>query len=177
MSFKRYLSFLALCLFLACAQAGTKVLDVELGVSSLDEVRKIASSAGTVRNADTNDWTQGPSLAVEGGDYGIDGLQSVHYIFDTSDKLVFVGMIFSKGRFKDLFDLLAGKYKLVKQVRPFVGDQYAKFTAPDAVIELDEPHMSFNMEARYMTPAFVKAWQAGVKGLNQQKRSQEKAKL
>jgi len=177
MSIKRWMVFVLTSLFWACAQAGIKVLDVELGVSTVEQVSKIASNAGKVQNAGTNSWTQGQVLLVQQGNYGIEGLQSVHYIFDASGKLACVLMTMGKNRFGEIFDLLAGKYKLVKQVRPFVGDQSAQFTAPDAIIDVSAPHMGFQMEVSYMTPAFVKAWQDGVRNQNQQKRSEEKAKL
>ena len=177
MSFNRFIAIVIASLFWVNAHAGTKILDVELGVSTVEDVRKIASAAGKVQNDGTNGWTQGPSLVVQQGNYGIEGLQMVRYIFDTSNKLAGVSMTMEKQRFGDIFDLLAGKYKLVKKVRPHVGDTYAKFSAPDATIEVDAPHMSFQMEVRYMTPAFLKAWEDGVKKQTQQKQSQEKSKF
>ena len=177
MSFKRCIAVFLASLFWISAQAGTKILDVELGVSTVDEVRKIASAAGKVQNNGTNDWTRGPSFAVQQGNYGIDGLQSVQYVFDTSGKLVGVFMTMAKHRTDDIFDVLAGKYKLVKKVRPYVGDQYAKFNDSGTIIELEAPHLSFQMEVRYMTPAFVKTWEDGTKNQAQQKRAQEKAKF
>lgn len=54
MSVKRCLVFVAASLLWVCAQAGVKVLDVELGVSTVEQVRKIASAAGKVQDAGTN---------------------------------------------------------------------------------------------------------------------------
>lgn len=177
MSVKRCLVFVVASLLWVCAHAGVKVLDVEVGVSTIEQVRKIASAAGKVQDVGINSWTKGQSLLVQQGNYGIEGLQSVQYIFDASGKLACVLMTMGKTRFGDIFDLLASKYKLVKQARPFVGDQYAQFSVPDAIIEISAPHMGFQMEVSYMTPVFVKAWQDGVKNQDRQKRSEEKAKL
>ena len=99
---------IALMLGAITAHAGTKVIDVELGVSTLDQVRKIASAAGRVQYNGTNTWTGGPSLVVQSGDYGIEGLQAVEYIFDSSKKLTAVIMVLGKHRFGDIVDVLAG---------------------------------------------------------------------
>ena len=168
---------IALMLGAITAHAGTKVIDVELGVSTLEQVRKIASAAGRVQNNGTNTWTDGPSLRVEGGDYGIEGLRSVEYIFDSSNKLTAVIMILGQHRFGDIVDVLAGKYKLTKKAQPSVGNKYAHFSTPDGLIEVDAPHLSFEMDVSYMTTAFHKAWTEGVKARESQQRQQEKAKF
>ena len=177
MSFKRFIVAAVVSLVWFGAHAGTKILDVELGVSTVEDVRKIASAAGKVQNTGTNEWTQGPSLLVQQGNYGIEGLQKVVYVFEGSNKLAAVILTMDKNRFGDIYDLLAGKYKLVKKVRPYVGNAYAKFSAPDATIEVDAPHLSFQMEVSYMTHTFVRAWEEGVKKQAQQKQSQEKSKF
>ena len=82
-----------------------------------------------------------------------------------------------KSRFGEVANALGSKYKLVKQDRPFVGNQYARYSAPDTVIELDAPHMGFDMQLRYMTTAFFQAMNEGTSKKEQQKRSQEKAKF
>ena len=164
---------LVLCLFalLSSAHAGTKVINVELGVSTLEQVRKEAASVGRIQNAGTSTWSKGPILLIDNPDLGIEGVKSVQYIFDPAGKLsaVVMTMPSSKGmgdlekrRFDEVAKLLAEKYKIAKKVRPFVGDRYAKFTAPDTTIEIDAPHMSFDMEVRYMTNSFLKAFNSGV---------------
>lgn len=82
-----------------------------------------------------------------------------------------------KRRFDEVASLLAEKYKLTKKVRPQVGDRYAKFTAPDTVIEIDAPHLSFDMEVRYMTNNFVKAFNSVVSTNATEQRSTEKSKV
>ena len=177
MSFRLLGALLLSWSFCCVAHAGTKVINVELGVSTLEQVRKTASSSGKVQNNGTNTWTGGPSLAVQNGDYGIQGLQSVEYIFDASNKLAAVVMTMGKDRFDAIFDVLAGKYKMTKKVRPFVGDQYARFSTPDGLIEVDAPHLGFTMDVSYMTSTFHKAWTDGVKARQSQQRQQEKSKF
>ena len=168
------------------AHAGTKVINVELGVSTLEQVRKEAASAGRIQNAGTSTWSKGPILQVYNPDLGIEGVTSVQYIFDTAGKLAAVVMTMpstkgmgdlEKRRFDEVARLLAEKYKLAKKVRPHVGDRYAKFTAPDTVIEIDAPHLSFDMEVRYMTDSFLKAFNSEVSTNAAEQRSTEKSKF
>ena len=168
------------------AHAGTKVINVELGVSTIEQVRKEAASAGRIQNAGTSTWSKGSILQVYNPDLGIDGVTSVQYIFDAAGKLAAVIMTMpstrgmgdlEKRRFDEVASLLAEKYKLAKKVRPRVGGRYAKFTAPDTVIEIDAPHLSFDMEVRYMTNNFVKAFNSGVSTNATEQRSTEKSKF
>ena len=55
------------------------------------------------------------------------------------------------GVFRKTLATLSGKYKLVEKRVPFVGDSYAKFRQGDSIVELDAPHLSFNMSLRYLT--------------------------
>ena len=157
------------------ALAGIKVLDVELGVSTIEQVRQQATENGSFRNVGTNSWSQGPSIEVPASNYQIQGLQSVLYIFNPDQKLVGLQMKMDKARFDAIFEVLAGKYKLVRKVRPFVGNNYAKFTVPNSTIEIDAPHMGVDMQVRYMTNGFAKAWQDGVRAQDQQKMNTDKS--
>ena len=186
MLFQRCIVIVASILLSMSAQAGTKVLNVELGVSTVNQVVNIASAAGEVRDAGTNAWTKGPMLRVENPDLGIEGIKSARYIFDASGKLASITLTMNatknmsdlgKSRFGEVARALSSKYKVVKEVRPFVGDIYARYSAPDTVIELDAPHISFDMELRYMTSAFFRAWKNGMSQNAQQQRDQEKAKF
>ena len=82
-----------LAAFLAhVAHAGTKVINVELGASTLEQVRKEAALAGRIQNAGTSTWSKGPILQVYNPDLGIDGVTSVQYIFDAAGQLAAVVM-------------------------------------------------------------------------------------
>lgn len=179
---------LSMTLMLAAmtAHAGTKVVNVELGVSTLEQVRKEAATAGRVQNAGLSPWSKGPILQIDNPGLGIEGVKSVQYIFDATGKLAAVIMTMSatkgrddlqKRRFDEVAGMLAEKYKLDKKVRPFVGDRYARFTAPDTVIEVDAPHMAFDMEVRYMTSGFLKAFHSGVSTRAAEQRASEKSKF
>lgn len=170
----------------ATVQAGVKVVGVEIGASTVDQVRKVAAAAGKVQDLGTSSFTKGVILGVDNPDLGIDGVTNVIYVFDQAGKLAAIEMTMpaskslqdiQKSRFDEIANMLASKYKQTKKVRPFVGDRFARFSAPDTVIELDAPHMSHDMNLRYMTPAFVQQMNNGVKAEAQEKRATEKSRL
>jgi hypothetical protein len=89
-------------------------------------------------------------IKTDGKSYDIESLSSVLYIFDGQNKLAGVIMSMEKSRFDSIFQFLNSKYKITNQQRPFVGNQYARFKPADAFIDLDAPHLGFEMEARYI---------------------------
>jgi hypothetical protein len=149
---KRILAMLAVASTLCAgsALAGTPVLGFEVGVSTLDQVTDALSKKTQVEERGVNRYSNGPMLKTDGSSYGLEGLNSVVYIFDGQKKLMGVVMNMSKARFKPIYEVLSRKYKVLSQQRPFVGDQFARFASPDGIIELDAPHMSFEMEVSYL---------------------------
>lgn len=132
------------------AIAGTQVLGVEIGVTTVNQMRQELSKKTHVEDSGTNEFAGGPMLKTDGAAYEIEGLTEVVYIFDDQKKLAGVIMDMSKGRFDSVFEFLNKKYKVTSQQRPFVGDQFARFKPADSFIEMDAPHMGFNMEVRYI---------------------------
>lgn len=136
--------------FNTAAGAGTPVLGFEIGVSTVDQVAKDLAKVTSVSDSGTNKWSGGPMLKTDGSSYKIDGLQDVLYIFDEQKKLTGVIMTLNKSRFDSIHQFLSSKYKVQNQQRPFVGNQFARFKTTDAIVEVDAPHMSFEMEVRYL---------------------------
>lgn len=132
------------------SHAGTQVLGFEIGSTTVDQLRQELSKKTRFEASGKNKYSNGEMFTTDGSFYDIDGLKSVLYIFDDQRKLAAVVMDMDKQRFDAVFQFLNGKYKAVAQRRPFVGNQYARFQPPDAAIELDAPHLSFNMEVRYI---------------------------
>ena len=132
------------------AHAGTQVLGFEIGSTTVDQLRQELSRKTTIEASGTNKYSNGEMFTTHGSSYDIDGLKSVLYIFDDQKKLAAVVMDMDKHRFDAVFQFLSGKYKAVAQQRPFVGNQYARFQPSDSAIELDAPHLGFNMEVRYI---------------------------
>jgi hypothetical protein len=136
--------------FCANAQAGTQALGFEIGVSTVEQISDSLSKQANVEDTGINKYSQGPMLKTDGNSYEIDGLNSVVYIFDRQNKLAGILMDMNKNRFDAVFKALSGKYKVSTQKRPFVGDQFARFKTKDTIIEIDAPHLSFEMQVRYI---------------------------
>ncbi len=138
------------------AHAGTPVLGVEIGVTTVSQLQQSLGKKTRLEKRGVNKWSGGEMLSTDGSAHGIEGLNSVLYIFDPEQKLAGVVMDMGKHKFDTVYKALSAKYKVVSQQRPFVGDQFARFKPADAVIEVDAPHMSFEMEVRYMRNDFQK---------------------
>ncbi len=134
----------------ASTHAGTQVLGSEIGVTTAEQLKQELSKRTKVESSGTNKFTGGEMFKTDGSAYDIDSLSSFLYIFDDQKRLAGVIMDMGKHRFDAVFQFLSGKYKVTAQKRPFVGDQYARFRPADTFIELDAPHMGFNMEVRYI---------------------------
>lgn len=153
--------FIAMALATAAlAHAGTQVLGFEIGSTTLDQLRQELSKKTRIETSGTNKYSGGEMVTTNGSSYDIEGLTSVLYIFDDQKKLAAVVMDMDKHRFDAVFQFLNGKYKVVAQQRPFVGNQYARFQPSDAAIELDAPHLSFNMEVRYIRNDLMQKFKA-----------------
>lgn len=177
-SFLQVIASLVLALaLLPTAQAGTQVLGFELGVTTLEQVRNTLAGQTRVEDAGVNHWNDGPMLKTDGKGYDVDALQEVTYIFDRDRRLAAVLMRLGKHRFGSVHALLAKKYRVEKQQLPFVGDQYARFATPDAMIELEAPHLSFEMHARYLRRDFAAEYRTRLAQERDAKRNREAAKF
>jgi hypothetical protein len=150
-------------------QPGTPVLGFEVGVSTLEQVKATLSKKTQVKDNGINKWSKGPMLKTNGSSYEIEGLNSVLYIFDEQKTLMGVVMDMNKKRFDSIYEVLSKKYKMKEQKRPFVGDQFALFESPGCIIELDAPHLGFQMEVRYLRSDLVRR-------VNSQSEAEDKAK-
>ena len=130
--------------------AQVQVLGFELGTSTQQHVKAKLGKKTEISNPATNKFSGGLQFTTSGAGYDIEGLSSVVYIFDKEQRLSAVLMEISKGRFDEIFNVLAGKYKLTRQQRPFVGNKFGGFKAEGVTIELDAPHLSFEMHVSYI---------------------------
>ena len=80
-------------------------------------------------------------------------------------------------KIKPIYELLSGKYKVLSQQRPFVGDQFARFESPGGIIELDAPHMSFEMDVRYLRSDLVQKFKDQSEVERQAKKKSEASKF
>lgn len=148
--FSHTLAAIVLAAVSSNAYSGTPVLGFEIGLSTLEQVSSTLAEKTKVNDIGTNKFSYGPMLQTDGRSYGIEGLNNVTYIFDNEQKLMGVIMNMNKDRFDAIFKLIAKKYKVTTQDRPFVGNQFARFKTTDGVIDIDAPHMSFKMDISYL---------------------------
>lgn len=165
-------SFLALH-----ASAGTKVLGVEIGVTTVDQLKQDLSKKTKLEDRGANKFTGGPMYKTDGASYEIEGLTEVLYIFDDQMRLSGVLMQMNKERFDAVFQFLSGKYKVAAQQRPFVGSQFARFRPADAFIEMDAPHLGFNMEVRYIRNDLMQRFNAQSEAETAAKKKSEASKF
>lgn len=126
-------------------------LGMEIGYANLSGVREKLGSVTTLEEKGTNKFTNGRMLVSNGEGIGVDGLSNLLLIFDKNDVLAGVVMTIPKNP-KDLFVKLSGKYKPVNnRIDSFMNYGYARLEKGDSLVEIDAPHLSFDMEVRYLT--------------------------
>jgi hypothetical protein len=176
---KKLVANLLLCLSLASptVQAGVKVMDVEVGVTTIETLKTTVGTKVKLMEAGISSWTGGSMLRADGDAFDIEGLKAVLYIFDDQKRLSALVMTMDKSRFDAVYKFIASKYKLTSEQRPFVGNSTAKFAAPDTNIEMDAPHMSFEMEVKYLSHSFVKNFQTKSQAASAAKQKKEQSQF
>lgn len=145
----------------------------ELGVATYEQVKQQLGSKTSLSDAGVTKISGGRWLRGNGNGLGIEGLSKVELYFDGADKLVGVVMILPKENFKATLKTLSAKYKLVVSDVPFVGDAAAAFKQGNSVIILNAPHLSFTMNAMYMTSDFHQALSRQSKEMRAAKEKQQ----
>lgn len=161
----------------ALALAQVQVLGFEIGSSTARQVKAAVGRHAKVRDAGTNKYTGGPQFKTDGSGYDIDSLSEVFYIFDKDEKLAGVLMTMSKSRFDEIVEVLASKHKLTQKMRPFVGDMSAAFSAKGVRIEIDAPHLSFDMHLRYIRDDLYRQFRTQSAQEEQEKKRTEQTKF
>jgi hypothetical protein len=161
----------------AVAAPGAAPLGMEIGVATLEQVKKDIGSRTMLSELGTNAYSGGPMLKGDGEGLEIDGLSEILLIFDKTNKLAGVVMTLPKGGIRSdnvhkLVGMLGEKYKTVKRNIPHVGNAYARFKQGASTIEVDAPHMSFTMEVRYLSDALL----ASFNQRSQQERTEKQQK-
>ena len=135
---------------------------VRIGGSTLANVRQVVGARTVLRPAGISVITHGPILASDGHGLGMPDVERVLFVFDRHDLLQVVEARLPNGGmgyplFKRYRSLLAERYREVADREAFVGEQYARFVANNAVITLVSPQMSFNMDLIYASPEALQA--------------------
>jgi hypothetical protein len=148
---KHALLFLLLWPALATsAAAGTRVLGVEIGVTTSGQLHKALAGRVELEERGVNRWSGGDMLRSGGEGYGIDGLREVIYLFDPKGVLSGVLLSMGKASYDAVYQAVSLQYTVQRQERTFIGDRYARFTTADGIVELDAPQQAFELSVRYL---------------------------
>jgi hypothetical protein len=136
--------------------ANPSPLGLEIGVATLKDAKQSLGSKMPLKEMGKNRYSHGPMLEGPGEKTEIQNLNNFTLIFDEQEKLNAVVMNFPKNELKPILASLKKKYKIQREQVPFVGNASARLTAADTVIDVDAPHLSFNMQVLYMSNKFLK---------------------
>lgn len=117
--------------------AGTHVLGLELGVSTLAQVKERIPQRSSVRIG-THQMIGGAVIETDGEGYDVEGLQSVSYAFGADRRLQVVRLDLSRQWFEALYRTLAEKYEVIEPYRPG-GDLFGHFKTPAEKSRLGHP--------------------------------------
>lgn len=156
----------------APAQSGNAApFGLELGVANYSQVKK---SITDVTDSGTNTYSGGRMLQANGEGLEVEGLKGVVFIFDKSDVLVGAVLTMAKDP-KGMTKVLAGKYRQVSNnVDTLMNYGSARFEKGDSLIEINAPHLSFEMTVTYTTKALKAAFS---KAVNDEAATKQKKKV
>lgn len=149
--------------------ADSSVLGLKMGQTTISELKQMYD----VEHTGTNSWSLGEMYSINKRDIPLEGLEQATAIFDTDGKLVCVNMTIGKYRFEEMNSQLKKKYKVTKSVIPFVGDKFVSLKDGNTIIQLDAPHMSFEMSLLYAQKSFMDSFKSGSKKKEEQKKQKE----
>lgn len=112
--------------------------------------------------AGINEYSEGKMFTAPVAQFSFEGLQQLTLIFDRDESLVAVVATLNKQRFDALYNGLSEHYRLLSSQRPFVGNQMANFESGDTEIQLDAPHLSFQMTLSYLEKGFLRSFREQV---------------
>lgn len=153
-----YALILFLCSQLAVAAGNATPFGVEVGAATVSDVQKQIGSQTKLRQTGTNQYSGGKMFDTDGKGLEVDGVNKVTFIFDANEILAGVLVSMPKDP-KSLAKTFTGKYQTVSnRIDNFMNYGYAKFKKGDTIIEIDAPHLGFEMEVRYVTQKLMAAF-------------------
>jgi len=116
----------------------------------------LAKQHKIIANKGINKYSGGNQYSIDTSQIGLTGLKSITVVFNKDKELVAILSTLRKSRYKNLKSILQKKYYLLKQHGRAVGNKGATFLKRDIIIELDAPHLSFEMTMNYLRADFLK---------------------
>ncbi len=163
----------SLILFSSTAYADPTIFNMELGKTTEAEVKEMYP----VENNGVNRYSDGNQYLIPVSKIEFDGLKRVSVIFDDKGILVAVLTTLPNTKFDYLNGILAKKYQLVKKEIPFVGTKLVTFKDGDSKIELNSPHLDFDMYMDYIRNDFLKIYEQKKQEEKNQKTKNEASQL
>jgi len=157
---------------IALAANNATPFGVEVGVATLADVQKTIGTKTRMSESGINKFTGGKMFAADGAGLDVEGVNGITFIFDQANVLAGVIVKMPKDP-RSLAKTFSAKYKLVSnRIDNFMNYGYAKFQKGATIIEIDAPHLSFDMEVRYITTNLMAAFlqQSGAEQAAKQKR-------
>lgn len=164
---------LAISLFSSSVFADPTIFGMELGKMTEKDLK----AKYNVSHTGTNKYSSGNMYSVPTSSIDFQGLKEVTTIFSTEGKLVAVLTTLPKSKFDYLNQALSGKYKLVNQQIPFVGNKSATYRDGATEITLEAPHMSFDMSMNYINDDLMRAFKQQSEAEARQKKQNEASQL
>ncbi len=106
-----------------------------------------------------NKWSKGETYSLSPKEIQFEGLEKVLVLFDKDEKLVAVTAILQKTSFNCVLKMLQDKYTLIDKNIPFVSEKFAVFSDAEVQIELDAPHIGFEMKITYALKKFLSQYE------------------
>lgn len=149
-------------------------LGVEIGYANIQGVKNKVGSVAQLEDKGTNPYSKGKEMVVTQGGLGIDGLKSASFIFDENGVLAGVVMIVPKDP-KGMYELLSPKYEKVENnIDSFMNNGRAILRKGESIIEINAPHMAFEMEVRYISNALVASYNKTVADQKEKEKQNKK---
>lgn len=159
---------------IASAGDNAEPLGFKLGATPLNDIKKIDVD---MKFAAYSHWTGGERWESTGKVHNIEGLKGVIYIFNKISHLDVIKLTMNKDYFDKINKYLKSKYTLISQSIPPVGDKFVKYKQGNSIIEINAPHLNFEMTVTYKTTAFDRVFNQQVKKEKQSKEQEQKAKF
>lgn len=172
----RFLAALGLVIGVAFSpvKASTEAFGITLGETTLEQLGKKFPSL-------KKESLQGDMIryAIDKEDLNYDKIKGPLRVFiePPTGKVVVIYAFLNKGMegFEETNSVLARKYTKKKLINPFVGDKYARYVNGSDVIELNAPHMDFEMSLIYLTKARYDIMQENRAAAKKEKAAQDNA--
>lgn len=153
--------------------ADPSIFGLELGKTTEQQLKAMYD----VQPKGMNKYSSGNMYSVPESSIDFDGLQEVTTIFDRKGVLIAVLTNFPKSKFSYLNQAIGGKYKLIDQNIPFVGNKSVIYRDGATEISLDAPHMSFTMSMNYIRDDFMRTYNEQSEAEKRQKQASESSQL